>query len=69
MKKVEFHEFMIVIKDKVQKTNSVTNGNQQIRWTGEDARRRHHEFIIVIEDKVQKVNNSINGKQQILNNR
>ena len=51
MNKVEFHEFMIVVEEKVQKVNNVTNCNQQL---DEDARGMNHELIIAIEKTVKK---------------
>ena len=63
MNKVEFHEFMIVIEEKIQKVNNVTNCNQQL---DEDARGMHHELIIAIEKTVKKGSNVTNGNQQLL---
>ena len=51
MNKVEFHEVMIVIEEKVWKVNNVTNCNQQL---DEDARGMHQELIIAIEKIVWK---------------
>ena len=51
MNKVEFHEFMIAIEEKVWKVNNVTNCNQQL---DEDARGMNHELIIAIEKTVKK---------------
>ena len=62
MNKVEFHEFMIAIEEKVQKVNNVTNCNHQL---DEAARGTHHKLIIVIEEKVQKGSNVTNANQQI----
>ena len=63
MNKVEFHEFMIAIEEKVRKVNNVTNCNHQL---DEDARGMHHELIIAIEKTVKKYSNVTNGNQQIL---
>ena len=51
MNRVKFHEFMILIEEKVRKVNNVTNCNQQL---DEDARGMNHELIIAIEKTVKK---------------